>query len=393
MRSLIAMVALGVALSGTALAADPSDRLKDVERERDESRNRAATLQSEADAASAEAARLRLESVAAAKKAQDLESSLSSMEADLARLDAEEKAKTNALNAERDRLAGLLAAMERIARHPPAALIAEPDGPADAVRGAILLRASVPAVEDRARSLRGELTELASLRAEIYNRRAEAADAGRALEGELRRIASLAEEKTKFESHARAESRDEAKRAAQLAAKADDLRELLARIEAGRKAAPPPKPKPQVARAAPGPAPGPAPAREAATAFLPARGEVVRGFGDDDEAGGKAKGLTIRTRQGAQVVSPADGEVVFAGPFRGYGQLLIIATGEDYHALLGGLDHIDAEVGQSVLAGEPVGTMRGSPKGAPDLYFELRRKGQPINPLPWLAAGNNKVNG
>jgi septal ring factor EnvC (AmiA/AmiB activator) len=390
-RSLITMVALGVALSGTALAADPSDRLKDVERERDESRNRAATLQNEADAASAEAARLRFESVAAAKKAQDLESSLSVMEADLARLDAEEKAKTNALNAERDRLAGLLAAMERIARHPPAALIAEPDGPADAVRGAILLRASVPAVEDRARSLRGELTELASLRAEISNRRAEAADAGRALEGELRRIASLAEEKTKFESRARAESRDEAKRAAQLAAKADDLRELLARIEAGRKAAPPPKPKPkpQVAHAAP----GPAPAREAATAFLPARGEVVRGFGDDDEAGGKAKGLTIRTRQGAQVVSPADGEVVFAGPFRGYGQLLIIATGEDYHALLGGLDHIDAEVGQSVLAGEPVGTMRGSPKGAPDLYFELRRKGQPINPLPWLAAGNSKVNG
>jgi len=144
-----------------------------MERERDESRNRAATLQSEADAASGEAARLRLESVAAAKKAQDLESSLSVMEADLARLAAAEKAKTSALNAERDRLAGLLAAMERIARHPPAALIAEPDGPADAVRGAILLRASVPAVEDRARSLRGELTELASLRAEISNRRAE----------------------------------------------------------------------------------------------------------------------------------------------------------------------------------------------------------------------------
>jgi len=388
-RSLIAMVALGVVFSSTALAADPNDRLKDMERERDESRNRAATLQSEADAASGEAARLRLESVAAAKKAQDLESSLSVMEADLARLAAAEKAKTSALNAERDRLAGLLAAMERIARHPPAALIAEPDGPADAVRGAILLRASVPAVEDRARSLRGELTELASLRAEISNRRAEAADAGRALEGELRRIASLAEERTKFESRARAESRDETKRAAQLAAKADDLRELLARIEAGRKAAPPPKPRPQVARATP----GPAPAREAATTFLPARGEVVRGFGDDDEAGGKAKGLTIRTRQGAQVVSPADGEVVFAGPFRGYGQLLIIATGEDYHALLGGLDHIDAEVGQSVLAGEPVGTMRGSPKGASDLYFELRRKGQPINPLPWLAAGNSKVNG
>jgi septal ring factor EnvC (AmiA/AmiB activator) len=136
-----------------------------------------------------------------------------------------------------------------------------------------------------------------------------------------------------------------------------------------------------------------APEPEATGSALPARGELVRGFGDDDDLGGKAKGLTIRTRAGAQVVAPADGEVVFAGPFRGYGQLLIIASGTDYHALLGGLDRIDAEVGQSVLAGEPVGTMQGTPKGVPQLYFELRRKGQPINPLPWLAAGNSKVNG
>jgi septal ring factor EnvC (AmiA/AmiB activator) len=120
---------------------------------------------------------------------------------------------------------------------------------------------------------------------------------------------------------------------------------------------------------------------------------MFRAFGDDDDSGGKAKGISIRTRVGAQVVAPADGEVVFAGPFRGFGRLLIIAVGEDYHALLGGLDRIDAEVGQAVLAGEPVGTMQGSPKGAPTLYFELRRKGQPINPLPWLAAGNSKVNG
>jgi septal ring factor EnvC (AmiA/AmiB activator) len=373
------LAAVLIVLASGAAYADPADNLRDVERERDESRHRAENLQKSAESLATEAARLRAESVAAAKTAQDLETSLSQMEAELAELDAREAAKTRALYGERDRLARLLAAMERIARHPPAALIAEPDGPADAVRGAILLRASVPAVEDRARALGAELSELSDLRGDIAKRRAEATEASRALEGELKRIAALTEEKLGLESRARAEGKEEAKHAAALAAKADDLRELLARIEAARK---------------PSPAKPPSAKRGAAaeTAALPARGEIVRGFGDDDEIGGKAKGLTIRTRAGAQVVAPADGEVVFAGPFRGLGQLLIIASGTDYHALLGGLDRIDAEVGQSVLAGEPVGVM-GSPKGAPRLYFELRRKGQPINPLPWLAAGNSKVNG
>jgi len=371
----------------SVLAAEPNERLKDVERELGESRHRSEALQREAETLATEAARMRTESVEAARKAQDLESSLSAMESELTALDERERAKTHALNAERDRLARLLAAMERIARHPPAALLAEPDAPSDAVRGAILLRASVPAVEARARTLGTELGELAALRAEIANRRTEAADAGRALDIELRRVASLAEEKSRLEGRARAESKDEARRAAHLATQAEDLRELLARIEAARKADLRPKPaaKAQTARLSQPSA--------AANAPLPARGEMIRAFGDEDDSGGKTKGISIRTRAGAQVVAPADGEVVFAGPFRGFGQLLIIAVGEDYHALLGGLDRIDAEVGQAVLAGEPVGTMQGSPKGTPTLYFELRRKGQPINPLPWLAAGNSKVNG
>jgi septal ring factor EnvC (AmiA/AmiB activator) len=383
-RALLALVAVA-ALTAPAVSDEPDDRLKDVERELGESRHRSDALTREADALAGETARLRLESIAAAKTAQNLESSLSAMETEIAKLDERETAMTRALDAERDRLARLLAAMERIARHPPAAFLAERDRPADAVRGAILLRASVPAVEDRARALGAELKELAAIRAELANRRVEAEEAARALDLEMRRITALGEEKSKLERRARAESKDEARRAAELAAQADSLRDLLARIEAGRKAMPAPKP------GARGPAARHAPREE--NLPLPARGDIVLGFGDEDPWGGRTRGLTIKTRERAQVVAPADGEVVFAGPFRGYGQLLIIAAGAEYHALLGGLDRIDAEVGQSVLAGEPVGTMPGTPKGAPNLYFELRRKGQPINPLPWLAAGNSKVNG
>ena len=130
------------------------------------------------------------------------------------------------------------------------------------------------------------------------------------------------------------------------------------------------------------------------------RGRLVKGFGDE-AAGLHERGITIAALPGAQVVAPYDGRVVFAGPFRGYGQLLIIAHGEGYHTLLAGMERIYATVGQWVLAGEPVGVMAaGDTRAAavsdktataPRLYVELRQGGEPVDPLPWLAAGLRKV--
>lgn len=126
---------------------------------------------------------------------------------------------------------------------------------------------------------------------------------------------------------------------------------------------------------------------------FPAIGKLVRRFGQTTAPGVTAKGILIETRSAAQIVAPYDGRVAFAGPFRDYGQLLIISHGEGYHTLLAGLGRIDAKVGQWVSAGEPVGVMMSSADERPNLYVELRRNGRPINPLPWLAAGNTKVQG
>ncbi len=130
-----------------------------------------------------------------------------------------------------------------------------------------------------------------------------------------------------------------------------------------------------------------------ATLRMPARGRVVRHYGQSAGSEGTAKGINIEARGGAQVVAPYDGQVVYAGPFRRYGQILIIEHGGRYHTLLAGLDRIDAVVGQWLLAGEPIGTLSSPQDGNPELYFELRRAGQPINPLPWLATTGDKVRG
>jgi septal ring factor EnvC (AmiA/AmiB activator) len=119
---------------------------------------------------------------------------------------------------------------------------------------------------------------------------------------------------------------------------------------------------------------------------------MVISFGGISPTGDSARGITLATRPGAEVVAPFDGRVVFAGAFRGYGQILIIGHGDGYHSLVAGLDRIDSSVGQWLVAGEPIGRMSAN-EAKPRLYLELRHNGQPINPLPWLATRDAKVKG
>jgi septal ring factor EnvC (AmiA/AmiB activator) len=131
---------------------------------------------------------------------------------------------------------------------------------------------------------------------------------------------------------------------------------------------------------------------------------LVKRFGDRDDLGATAQGISVSTRSSAQVNSPADGWVVYAGPFRSYGQLLIINAGGGYHVLLAGMERIDVQLGQFVLAGEPVAAMatpRLASAGAldigaiqPVLYIEFRKDGNSIDPAPWWAdSSDQKVGG
>ena len=136
---------------------------------------------------------------------------------------------------------------------------------------------------------------------------------------------------------------------------------------------------------------------------LPVNGVKIKDFGDPDGIGGSEKGISIATRPGAQVTAPGDGWVVYAGPFRSYGQLLILNAGGGYHVLLAGMDRISVDLGQFVLTGEPVAVMgSGSQIAAvlatgssqPVLYIEFRKDGAPVDPGPWWAAGEGeKVRG
>jgi septal ring factor EnvC (AmiA/AmiB activator) len=135
------------------------------------------------------------------------------------------------------------------------------------------------------------------------------------------------------------------------------------------------------------------------TLALPVNGRMIRRFGEGDGAGGSGQGMSLATAPGAQITTPCDGWVVYSGPFRSYGQLLILNAGGGYHVLLAGMERISVSIGQFVLTGEPVATMGSASRVAsilatnpsqPVLYIEFRKDGAPIDPAPWWAASEGK---
>jgi septal ring factor EnvC (AmiA/AmiB activator) len=197
----------------------------------------------------------------------------------------------------------------------------------------------------------------------------------------------------------RVEERDSAlDAAAALAAEAEDLRALIARLagtatlesEAARAdGLPVPDTKPDAAdlaaiAPAAGTEDGGVVAALAQPLRLPVAGAITRGFGEPVGDGTRSRGLVIGAREAAQVVAPSAGTVVYAGAFKDLGQLLILAHGEEYHSVLAGFARIDVAVGQAVTSGEPVGIVGADAGGTTSLYVELRRHGEPVDPLPWL---------
>jgi septal ring factor EnvC (AmiA/AmiB activator) len=422
----------GLLLCTAARAEDnPQQQLKSVQQQLEESRQKQAQYAREAEALAREIEALRADSVAAAKAAQQHEAALSGLEDRLAALAAEEAQKASDLQRHRAQQQQLLMALTRLARNPPEGLALAPGDPVDAMRSALLMGAAVPPLETEARRLGREVETLAELRRETEaaeaRHRAERLD----LDKEQTRLAALIARKAVLQDEAQHGATESGQRQLQLATQASDLQQLIERLDAERKmreaeaqhrreeqqrqaeaerraaerllALQQKRPEEHgqgvIVTAPPPPVPDPAkpanlrPFAQARGAMLvPASGRLMRRFGENDELGVAAKGLTFETRDGAQVVAPYDGRVLFAGPFKGYGQILIIEHGDGYHSLLAGLDRVEGTVGQWVVAGEPVGTMpNGEQK--PHLYLELRHDGQPINPLPWLAAHDEKVSG
>ena len=277
----------------------------------------------------------------------------------------------------------------RVKRRRPPALAASPEDAGDAIRAALLLGEITPEMSERADELRGRISELRRIETSMRAERESLERSEQALAARRAEIEALADEKRLSRTSLAAETAAARAESRRLAGQAETLRDLLDSLARRAPDAPSLKPKPsgRPPASASMPAMAPSAPRPALsgpqTRLEPAVGKAVKTFGRKID-GDPYPGMTLATRPGAQVVSPADSRVAFAGPFRSYGEMLILDVGGGALVIVSGLDQIYSEAGQWLLTGEPIGRMSDRKTPPPELYLEVRRDGKLIDPARWL---------
>ncbi len=353
--------------------------------------------------------------IQAAKTEKKLAQDVEDIEERLGDLKQREDAVALSLRARRGVLAEVLGALQRMGLNPPPAILVRPQDALSSVRTAILLGAVVPELRAETQALAQDLHELASLRMSIDEERKRLFATLQDQATEKQRLSLLLEEREKLLANSEAQAQAERARAAELASKANTLKELIASleddIEEARLAAEEARRAEEERRRRETEAANkPVPEANRLTlglpfdslvgkVSLPVSGRIARRFGEPDGVGGHMMGNTVQTQSGAIVTAPSDGGVLYAGPFRSYGQLLILDAGGGYHVVLAGMGKINVSPGQSVLAGEPVGAMGEArlasavafegTNSKPELYVEFRKNGKPVDPAPWWADRNS----
>lgn len=376
--ALIATAALlasgALVASGAPAASTSSPALRQVEadqRQREQDRDQAL-----ADAAQArrEIAQLDAQLAELDRAEQNGERSVSDKRLRLAALNVRESELNARLGGDQNQLARLLGALELFRRDPPPALLVDPHDIRDAVRAAILIRAITPGIEARAHALKVEALAIRQARREAATASADLFSAESDVADRRAKIETVIAAKTQLEHRSAADADAANQDIAALSDRARALRGLAQDVTSAPPALnvrEPPNPEHAGLFGAPKP-------------FTPpVAGAPIRTFGQA-EPGGRSLGWTWRPPAGSAVVAPAQAIIDYAGPLKGWGLVLILRLGGGYHLVLAGLETALTAPGRTVVAGQPVGRMAGASGAAPELYFELRENGAPVDPARWL---------
>ena len=363
------------------------DKLDALNSEIENRKNRQAELRAEAQILQAQQKALQTRTIALARDLQNIDAERDNLEDRLAELAVSESQLDEALQQDRAALAKLLAGLQVMQKQPAPAFAVHADDALAAVQGALVMASIVPNMQSRANELRDRLTELAALRARMDRQSQALIIAEQDAAAARADLDVTLAEKAAAEKKIRRAAKSEAAAIARLVDEARDLRDLSRRLQSRRG-------NTGFAGSAFGNARGLLP--------LPVTGRVVERFGQRNENGVRQQGMSIEARAGAQINAPYDGLVLYSGPFRQYGDIVILNLADGFQMILAGLANSGVFVGQEILAGEPIGVLasddivnkgnenhqlESSTSGRSQLYMELRFDGQPIDPAPWMKSG------
>ena len=347
--------------------------------------------------------------IAIAKTIQSQETAITAAEERILKLRKEEIILRADLAAKQEILSELLAGLQRLEQNPPPALVVEPNDVLAALRGAMMFGTLVPELRAEAEILAKKLARLDRIRMAVEREKSLLSASVTNLKTAQIDLDQLVARKKQMVFEGSGKLDGEKRRAAELAEKAKSLKQLISELAAARLRQEAIKTKQALALEAERKRqeefllrPSVAFSRTLGRLEYPVQGQILKRFGQDDGLGSELRGLAVATRALAQVTTPADGKVEFAGPFRSYGQLLILNAGEGYLVLMAGMKEISADIGQSVRAGEPVGIMGKGPSSVtllgdqiqearPVLYVEFRKNGEAVDSAPWWIGGTKEA--
>ncbi|HEY0291768.1 MAG TPA: peptidoglycan DD-metalloendopeptidase family protein [Hansschlegelia sp.] len=424
LRTLLLCLALAGAAAARAQEAAPApdpaaEQRKALEIARENlkaTQERRERLAAEIEALKGERGKLQTALIDTAAALREKEPAVQDREKRIANLAESERQLKASLVARRGVLADVIAALQRIGRQPPPALLVRPNDALEAIRSAILLGAVVPDMRAEAEALASDLREMARLKDMLTGERDALAHEMDDLGAERERLTALVDERQRQLGQQQAELTSEGDKAGLIARNVGDLETLISKMEQQQaraaadaaKQAPPTDQSGKVDTAALHDAARLAPAipfeKARGMLSMPVSGKRVLDFGQTNGAGLAEQGISIAASPGATVTAPCDSWVVYAGPFRSYRQVLILNAGGGYYVVLAGMERINVALNQFVLAGEPVAAMQGgvaasgdaaspSAPARPVLYVEFRKDRGSIDPSPWWAGTSGEKAG
>ncbi|MFN3944148.1 MAG: murein hydrolase activator EnvC family protein [Allosphingosinicella sp.] len=378
MRRILLSLCLAATVGGGLAWAQPGGggeaaELRRAKAEAEEATRRSEELERQAAGATDAAARARAEAEALAARIEAAEAEITAAETRVRMIEALQAEQRARLAERQAPVVRLTAALQTMARRPPALALVQPGSIEDVVHVRSLLASTLPVIEKRTEALRREVAAgnrlaeqarvayaaLVDSRATLQQRRADLAR----LEATQRERSRDLAESALFESDRALALGEEARALDRLVR----TREFQARLAGQLAELPGPLPRPG----------DPPPRAEQGPRYLlPVEGRLVAGVGEISDAGVHSRGLTFETAPGARVVAPAAGRIAYAGAFRGYGQVVIIDHGRGYATVLTDLGESEVVAGQTVGRGAPLGRAAG--EGRPRVSLELRRGGRPV---------------
>ncbi|WP_284360914.1 murein hydrolase activator EnvC family protein [Candidatus Phycosocius spiralis] len=351
--------------------------LKRLEAERVRREHHYGSLVEDANRLASDAEALRKKLVAAADYRDRLEREVEAKESRLIQLRHQEKDLSARIKASQSALEDVVIALLAMERDRPPTLAVQPKNVAESARVAILMGEIAPILQSRARQAASQIANLRTVRESILMQNISYRDSNTRLMIARQTIGGLIKERQIMQARILADADTERTRIIEIVRRSNDLRELVLRLGGsvpGLQATSPAEVNQEDGGFA----------RAMGSIAYPAFGQIVVSYGATLESGGRSEGITIRTKLGAQVSAPYDGEIEFVGPFRSYGRVMILNVGGGYHLVLAGMANTYADVGQHVLAGEPIGEMTSDTRLMPDLYMEVRQQSTPLNPNLWV---------